>query len=263
MAPNIRLASPTVFAALTGCVLAPIPSGYTGVLLGTSGVDRKPLHEGEHFVSLLDSVETYDLQAQEKTEDLTAVSADGMALDARASVLTFHPVPDQVVALAREVGPDYYQVLIRPVVRSVARSVLAGYRVDTLDTPGIDRAEKEVTEATTRILRPYHVVFDSITLRTLNITQSSECYRAIVATSVEQQKVLAAQQLLELAKRRAQERRLEARGIAESNALLAPTITSELLTDAATRAWSKLLTSPSTHVEVRAPAQPYVLEVRP
>ena len=49
-------------------------------------------------------IDVYDLRAHERTEDLAALSADGGMIEARASVLTYHPVPEELVALAREVG---------------------------------------------------------------------------------------------------------------------------------------------------------------
>jgi regulator of protease activity HflC (stomatin/prohibitin superfamily) len=258
----MRLTLPAIIiVAHSAC--ATVPAGHVAVLLRPSGVDSQPLRDGEHFIGPLGEVETYDLQSQEQSEDLDALSADGMMLEAHASVLTFHPVPAEVVALAREVGPEYYRVLVSPVVRSTLRRVLAGFRADALDTPGIGRAEAEVTVDTARCLRPYHIVFDSITLRTLRIAPLSESYRAVLETGVKEQEAISARQLPELARQHAEERRSEARGIADSHALIAPTITPEILSDRANQAWSKLLTAPSTNVEVRPNAQPYVLEIEP
>ncbi len=248
-------------AAPVACVT--VPPGRAGVVLRTDGVAREPLSEGVHVVGPLASVETYDLRAQEHSEDLEALSADGATLEAQASVLTFHPAPGEVVALARETGPDYYRMLVMPVVRSSLRRVLAAFRADKLNTPGITKAESEVTDETARRLRPYHIVFDSISLRTLRLAPQSEGYRAVIETGVKEQEALEARQLPELARRHAEELQAEARGIAEAHTLIAPTISPNVLADTALRAWSRLLTAPSTKVEVRPNAQPYVLEVEP
>jgi regulator of protease activity HflC (stomatin/prohibitin superfamily) len=249
------------FITLPAC--ATIPAGRAGVVLRPNGVDSKPLEEGVHLIGPLADVETYDQRAQEKNEDLDALSADGAMLEAQASVLTFHPAPTELVALAREVGPEYYQVLIMPEVRSALRRVLAAYRADQLDTPAIGRVEREVTETTARRLRPHHIVFDAISLRALRIAPSSGSYRAILETGVKEQEALASLQLPDIARQEAEERRAEARGVAEAHALIEPTISAEILTDAANRAWTRLLTAASTNVEVRPSAQPYVTEVEP
>ena len=112
--------------------------------------------------------DVYDFRAHEQTEDLAALSADGGMIEARASVLgPTISVPAELVALDREVGPHYYEVVVRPVVRSTPRRIIAGFRADELDTPGITKAEREVTAITAQRLRPYHIVFDNISLRTI------------------------------------------------------------------------------------------------
>src|SRR5208283_2578088 len=147
-------------AAFSAC--ATVPSGSAGVLLRPGGVAPEPQGEGVQFIGPLARIDVYDLRAHERTEDLAALSADGGMIEARASVLTYHPVPEELVALAREVGPDYYEVLIKPVVRSALRRVIAGFRAVELDTPGITGAEREVTAITAQLLRPYHIVFDGV-----------------------------------------------------------------------------------------------------
>jgi regulator of protease activity HflC (stomatin/prohibitin superfamily) len=255
---------PTVAASclpLFAC--ATVPPGKTGVVLHASEVDRKPLSEGLHWVGPFDQVETYDLRAQERNEDLDALSADGAPLEAHASMITFHPAPDEVVALARETGPDYYNVLVRPVLRSSLRRVLAGLRADELNVAGSGRVERAVTDDVFRRLRPHHIIFDSITLRTLRIAPRTQAYQVVVATGVKQQEALTARELVDLARKQAQARQDEARGIVAAFGLIAPTLSPRVLGDAAQRAWSHLLTASSTHVEVRSSNQPYVLEVEP
>jgi regulator of protease activity HflC (stomatin/prohibitin superfamily) len=206
-------------------------------------------------------IEDYDLRAQERNEDLEALSADGMRIEAKAAVMTFRPVASEVRALARETGPDYYEVFISPTVRSRLRRVLAAYRVDQLDTPTVDKIERQVTQEVCGLLRPHHIAFDSISLHTLRIDPRSLAYRRVVQTGVEQQNVMTARQVVEVARKQADARRTEARGIAAANAVIAPTLTPELLGNAANQAWSKLLSSPTVNATVLPAAQPYLLEV--
>ena len=149
-------------------------------------------------------------------------------------------------------------------VRSALRRIIAGFRADQLDTPGITKAEQEVAAITAQRLRPYHIIFDNISLRTLQISRSSAAYQAILDTAAEEQRALQARLLPELARQDAERRHADAEGIAKSDAAIAPTLTPAMLEDTANRAWSTLLTAPSTHVEVRpSQEQPYLLEVQP
>jgi len=246
-------------SALFSC--ATVPSGGAGVVLHMSSVDPKPLPEGVNWVGPLDSVEVYDLRAQEHSEDLYALAADGAPLEAHASIITFHPAPGEIVALARETGHDYYRILVQPVVRSSLRRVLGRYLAQDLTTPTIGKAEREVADDVARRLRSHHVIFDAITLRTLRISPDTKAYQAVVETSVKEQEALTAQELVDLARRQADAMRADAQGIAASHALIAPTLSAGVLDDAAQRAWTRLLTAPSTRVEVRPVKQPYILEV--
>ena len=242
---------------------ATVPSGQAGVVLRMGSVDTKVLPEGVHWIGPLDEVETYDLRAQEHSEDLAALSADGAPLEAHSSIITFHPVPGEVVALARETGLDYYHVLVQPILRSSLRKVLAGFRADQLDTLGIGRAEKKVTDDVAERLRPHHVVFDSITLRTLRIDAHSQAYRRVLQTGVKEQEAIASRDLPAMARQHAEELRAQARGITASQALIAPSLSPQILADAAQRAWTQLLTAATAHVLVHPRDQAFLLEVSP
>jgi regulator of protease activity HflC (stomatin/prohibitin superfamily) len=242
---------------------ATVPQGRVGVLLTPTGVAATPLGEGVHVVNPLSRVELYDLRVDEHNEDLVAVSADGATLEARASVLTFHAAPGEVVALAREVGPDYYAIVVLPIVSSTVRTVLAGLPADRLDTPGIIRAQAEVTRLAAQRLRRFHIVVDSVNLRTLGLLFTSAAYAAVVDTGVEEQHVLLERQRIMLARQRADNRREEARGITGAHAVVAPGLTPAILEDGVTRAWATLLASPSTAVEVRASDVRALTEIEP
>ena len=141
--------------------------------------------------------------------------------------------------------------------------MLAGLRADRLDTAGIIRAQAEVTRVAAQRLRPFHIIVDSVNLRTLGLPFTSAAYAAIVDTGVEEQKVLLARRRIELARKRAEERREEARGTAAAHAIVATTLTPAILQESANRAWEALLTSPSTAVELRASGTPTVTEIEP
>ena len=254
-----------MLAAWLGTVsaCATVPQGRVGVLLTPTGVAATPLGEGVHVVNPLSRVELYDLRVDEHNEDLVAVSADGATLEARASILTFHAAPGEVVALAREVGPQYYAVVVLPIVSSTVRMVLAGLRADQLDTAGIIRAQAEVTRLASQRLRRFHIIVDSVNLRTLGLLFTSAAYAAIVDTGVEEQHVFLARQRVVLARQRAENRREEARGITGAHAAVAPGLTPAILEDSASRAWTSLLASPSTAVEVRASDSRTLTEIEP
>ena len=240
-----------------------VPSGHLGVLLRSEGVVREPIGEGVHLIGPLAHAEIYDLRAQEHAEVLAALSADGAMLEARASVLTFRPAAGELADLAREVGPTYYRVVVQPIVRSTVRRVLASRRLDELDAAGILSAQEEITRIAAERTRPFHVILDGVDLRTLAMLPSSPAYRVVIETSVTEQQVLAARKRVELVRRYAEARSEAARGLAASHTVLAPSLTPKTLDESANRAWTRLVTAPSSYVEVRASRSPYLMEVAP
>jgi hypothetical protein len=143
------------------------------------------------------------------------------------------------------------------------RRILAGIRADELDTPGIRRAQAAVTLVAAQRLRPFHIIVDSVDLRTLGLLFTSTAYAAVVDTSVAEQNVFLAQKQVELARRQNEARLEVARGIAAAHAIVAPTLTPQVLQEGAIRAQAALLASPSSVVEIRATSDSTITEVEP
>jgi len=257
-----RLASSIASVLLSAC--ATIPAGAGGVVWTASdGVQPSPLSEGQHYIGPSASVDIYDLRAQERNEDLVGLTADGAPVEAGASVVTFHLLASELPALDREIGPDYYAIVVSPLVRAEARRVLAHFRSAELTSAGIRRAQEALRETLAPALRPMHVVLDGIVFRRV-IPTSPGAYQAILETASSEQAALTARAEIEAAYQRADRRREEARGVAVGLELVAPTLTRESLEDARRRAWERLITSPSTSVLLRPGGESsLLLEVPP
>ncbi|MCA1664479.1 MAG: hypothetical protein LC659_09455 [Myxococcales bacterium] len=249
---------PFALTVLGGC--ATIPSGSAAVVMGASG-RVEVLGEGAHVVSPLARVELYDLRAQERDEDLVGITSDGVPVAARTSLVTYSIAPDELAALDRAVGSGYYDVVVRPIVRASVRRVLSAYRADDLDAATIIDAQRRITELAATRLRPFHIVLDSVDLRTLAVLMSEKSYRMVLDIGVLEQRLLAQRQRLEVERQRGEALRQRARSIAGAHARVAPTLTPAVLADDALRASAALMSSPTTHVLVGDGRQPIALEV--
>jgi regulator of protease activity HflC (stomatin/prohibitin superfamily) len=234
--------------ALSGVACATVPPGYAGVVLTPSGVRPRPLGEGVSAVPPLSQVALYDLRVQTRAENLRALAADGAPLIARASVVAFHVVPAQLVALHREVGPEYYDRVVRPVVRSEVRRVLGGLCSDQITAAAIPRIQARIQAGVAARLPRFHVVADTIDLRNLVVDYSPMAYGVILQTGVLEQRALATPQLLAIERHRAEVRREEARGVSAQFRLVAPGLTPQVLADSATHTVGDLLAAPTTSV---------------
>jgi regulator of protease activity HflC (stomatin/prohibitin superfamily) len=241
-----------VFLASAAC--ATVPPGSGGVVLGSSGTDPNPLGEGSHWTGFFSQTQLYDLRQQEHDEDLVGLTSDGASLELRASLVTYRLVPEELVTLAREIGPEYHEVIVRPVVQSTVRLVMARLRADELDTPRLRQAQDDITLLARERLRPHHILLTSVLIRGV-FFDAPRLNDEIQVTAMQEQRVLEARQEVEITRARA--RVEEARGIDAAHRLLAPTLDRHLLDSRRVDAWSRLLTSP--RVEVKVTASPLLL----
>ena len=248
--------------ALLSIACATVPPGRAAVVLAPSGVQAQPLAEGVSGVPWFGEFFLYDMRQQQLTVRFNAITADGSPARTSASVVTYHIVPEEVVALAREIGPDYAEVVVRPEVESAVRLVVGGLKSDELDTDDILAAQVKVTARAAARLRPYHVALDSVDLRALEVV-SPVALGEVGATLVLEQVLLSEPQLLEIARKQADAQREEAVGLADQFRALTGTLAPASLEDLRRRAWDQLLRAPSTTVNVEARGAPAIVEVSP
>ncbi|HXX32102.1 MAG TPA: SPFH domain-containing protein [Myxococcaceae bacterium] len=259
-----RLAVLLVVAGIVAGAVAcsTVPAGYGGVAFGPSGVDPSPVREGVTGTPWFGEVTLYDLRLQSLTVRFSTLSADGIAVTTSASVVTFRVVPAELVALSREVGPRYAEVILRPSVEAAVRQVLGSLHADELDSAHLVAAQQAITERAAADVRRYHVLLESVDLRTVQVEAPLALAQVGEALALEQV-VLAGPHLLEISAQRAEARRSEAEGIASRDRTLVLTLTPEVLENLRNRAWSQLLRAPASSVVARSPGQTMLLEVKP
>jgi len=207
-------------------------------------------------------VTLYDLRQQQVTVRFNALTADGGLVTASASVVTYRIVPEELVALAQQTGPSYAQVLVKPEAEAAVRLVVGGLLADEFDSDHILLAQAEITRRAAARLRPYHVLLESVDLRTLQVVAplaQMEVARALVL----EQRLLAAPRDMEIVQKKADALRDEARGLADQLEAISPSLSPQTLEDRRRRAWDRLLRAPSSSVVVEAVGPPAVLEVSP
>ncbi len=258
-------------SAARGCAVAlgslllactTVPPGHAAVALAPSGVRPDVLPEGVDSIPWFGQVYLYDTREQTLTLRFNAISRDGSPVMTSASVVTYRLVPEELVALAREVGPNYADVLVRPEVEAALRLVVGGLGSDELDTEHILAAQTAVTERAAARVRPYHVLLESVDFRALQVV-SPLALEQVGAALVLQQRLLEAPRQLEIVHKQAEARREEAAGIAQNHRTLEGSLSAATLEDLRRRAWDALLRAPSSTVDVKAAGTPAIVEVPP
>ncbi len=207
-----------------------IESGYVGVKLTLGKAEREELKPGLHFIiPFIQKVEkmsvrthSYDMTGG---NSINALSKDGLTINVELTTL-YKIVPDKASEIYVEYGKDYEDRIIKPVIRSAVRDVIAA-----LDSSQVyqerDLIQKKLIEKVAGELEKRYILLDEILIRDIKlppkvveaIEQKRRAYE-----EAERMKFLVEKEKLE-----AERKKIEAQGIAEANRIIAGSLTREYL----------------------------------
>lgn len=211
--------------ATTGCVR--IPSGHAGVLWRFfGGTEDEVYGEGVHIVPPWNAMYVYSVRRQDRKEDLRILANNGLEVALEASI-RYRPVTAELADLHVEIGPNYYEVILAPVVRAEARKVGGRYTPEEIYSTKREAVEGEFFEAVTQAIRGKHVNVEAILVRDVDLPSTIK--QAIGEKLEEEQKALKMAFTLNRERQEAERKRIEAQGIADFQRIVAQGITESLL----------------------------------
>ena len=164
----MKYLTPALLAAAVatagGCGWAHVGAGEVGVRWTRDGVDTQPYAPGEHHIGVFDHMTTYTVRSQEKEERLDVQSVDGLGITLDTSI-RYHAIPGEVVALHKELGPDYYNVLIGPTLRSQARRVVGRFKPEEIYSSQRELIERQIREGVEAAIAGRHVQIEAVLVR--------------------------------------------------------------------------------------------------
>jgi regulator of protease activity HflC (stomatin/prohibitin superfamily) len=161
----------------SGCyTFASVGSGELAVVHTPEGVAKTPLQPGEYHLGYWDTVTDYSVRSQEHEEQLDVLASDGLRIVLDTSI-RYHPIADDVVALDRELGRDYYAVLIGPSLRSQARRVVGRFRPEEIYSSQRELIERQIREGVETAIKGRHVELEAVLIR--NVTLPAPIQTAI------------------------------------------------------------------------------------
>lgn len=250
-----KIALPVVFIAIVLIIIVSksairIESGNAGVLdtLGY-GVDPEspPLGEGLNFVAPWNSVIKYEVRQQEEPETMSVLSSNGLDIKLDASVL-YQPQYEQLSRLHKEKGRDYLSRVLKPAVRSAARSVVGRYTPEQLYSSKRDAIQKEIFEETKNLVDKQYIQLNDILIR--DVTLPPTIKEAIERKLKQEQESLEYEFRLVTAQKEAEKVIIEAQGKADANKILSASLTDKILKDKGIEATLKLSQSPNSKIVV-------------
>lgn len=251
-----KIALPAVFIIILLIILisksaVTIGSGEAGVLYKTFGdgvvTDEPPLGEGFHLVAPWNKVFVYEVRQQELFEKMKVLSSNGLEIQIDASAW-YQPVQKELGNLHQSLGENYLERVIKPAIRSAARSVVGRYTPEQLYSSKRDAIQDEIFAETKKILDKQNVQLNEVLVR--DVTLPNTIKEAIERKLRQEQESLEYEFRLVTASKEAEKVRIEAQGKADANRILSASLTDKILQDKGIDATLELSKSPNSKVVI-------------
>ncbi|MCK0132106.1 prohibitin family protein [Flavobacteriaceae bacterium F08102] len=228
-----------------------IGSGQAGVLYETLGngvvVDEPALGEGLNFVLPWNKVFIYEVRQQELSENMKVLSSNGLDINIDATAW-YQPQSDKIGYLHRERGENYLDRVIKPAIRSAARSVIGRYTPEQIYSSKRDVIQKEIFDETKLILDDEYIQLNDVLIR--DVTLPTSIKDAIERKLGQEQESLEYEFRLEKAAKEAKRQIIEAQGKADANRILSASLNDQILRDKGIEATLELAKSPNTKIVI-------------
>ncbi|MBN2495348.1 MAG: prohibitin family protein [Deltaproteobacteria bacterium] len=233
-------------SGLAGC--AKVESGQSGVLwTAWSGTQEDSYGEGWYFVAPWNKMYTYDVRTQDRNEDLHVLAKNGLSIKLETSV-RYRALADDLYKLHTTLGPDYYDVLMAPSIRSVAREVGGQYAPEEIYSTKRLEVEQDIFKEVTARIKGRPVLLEAILVRNVDLPQKLKV--AINEKLEEEQKALKMEFTLNKERQEAERKRIEAEGIARRNRIITESINDIWLRYMGIEATEKLAKSQNAKVVI-------------
>jgi prohibitin 2 len=170
---------------------------------------------------------TYDTRLQNSRHDMRALSAEGMQITVELSVL-YRPIAQTMGRLHQELGPEYRERVIAPIVISTVREVFSRHNSHELYTQDFQILQDEIATRLESTPVSAMIDFTAVLISRLDLPPM---VLAAIERKLEQEQIADSYQFVLAAQRAEAERlRIEALGIQNFYAIVSSALTEPLLT---------------------------------
>lgn len=233
-----------IVAMGAGCMTTSITSGEAGVRYSPfGGTDLSQTYgEGLKVHAPWVNVITYDVKVQQGEEAITALSSNGLTISMDVSI-RYRPNREQLPQLHVDYGPDYFEKLVQPELRSAAREVVGQYTPEQLYSSRRSELQSEMFERIRDAVEGQYVQLDALLIRDVSLPEQIQ--QAISDKLEEEQEVLKYQFTLQRDSLEALRKKIEAEGQAEYQRIITASLSPNFLQFKGIEATQQLATSPN------------------
>lgn len=232
-----------------GRIVVSIHPGELGVLwrrLGGGTQIDTVYREGLHVILPINEMYIYNVRKQQFTDSIDVLTVDGLTVGVKYSV-RYYLEKDTLPLLHQRVGPDFVNVVVRPEVRSVMRTVFGQYKPEEIYT-----TQKAIQERVAALSKGHlggrFVSLDDVPIE--SITLPKRISDAIEAKLAQQQLDQEYVYRLSIATKEADRKRIESAGVKDYNNAINPSLTPSVLYWQGIQATEALSKSPNAKVVV-------------
>jgi regulator of protease activity HflC (stomatin/prohibitin superfamily) len=215
------------FALAITQVFTVIPAGHVGVVDFLGYVSETTLKAGVNIVNPMARVIKYSIQTKEHKELMQVLSREGLTIGLEVSTL-YRLNPDSAARVYKTVaGGDYETIILIPQFRSISRAVTASFQASALYSTERERLGASIQEELAKIVAHRGVIIENTPIR--NVALPVQLTEAIEQKQRADQESQRMEFILTKEKQEADRKRIEAKGIADFQAIVAAGISEQLL----------------------------------
>lgn len=226
-----------VITGFSGCRI--VGAGQTGVVTKFGKVEDAELHSGIHFINPIKRVKRLSIRTEEYTmsgfssegakagdDSISALTSEGLKVDLDITVL-YRLQEDKASDIYRELGEDYLDKIIRPVIRGNIRAIIAEFAARDVYSSRRTEVESRLFESLSMIAMERGVIIEKALLR--NVKLPGTLADAIEKKLKADQEAQEMEFVLAKEKSKAEQKRIEAEGIRDAQEIIAAKLTPEYL----------------------------------
>jgi prohibitin 1 len=224
---KVLLALVVLVCIITGaCSVSMVPTGSVGVVTRFGKVTGTTLSEGLNLIVPLYGVQKMSIQTQEIKEVSSTPSEEGLIFQLEVSLL-YRLAPDRAANIYQTIGVGYPETVIVPTFRSTIRAVTSSHKASDLYSTARERVQEEMFVRVSEAFTPRGILVEKVLLRDLQLPPTLKS--SIEAKQQSEQESQKMEFVLSREKQEAERKRIEARGIADFQAIVTQGISDKLL----------------------------------
>jgi len=209
-----------------GCVR--IGPGQQGVLWSafSGGTQEAAYLEGVHFMLPWNRMYIYNVQLQDQGETMDNLTIDGLTVSVDVS-MRYRPQPAALARLHQDIGEQYYDKILRPILRNVTRDVVGQYRAEEIYSSKRNDVETGIRNGIREGVSGKYIDIDAVLLRGVKLPETLKS--AIEIKLQSEQAALQMQYVLDRERQEAERKRIEAAGVRDFQKIESEGINDQLL----------------------------------